>query len=109
LRQGRYQETAPGREHLISSADQITAYEHEANSHSLLQHLHATQGFLRHAREKQCQHDTERKDEKVLERIHEKNQRNGRQERRIKRDGFADAEQIPRTASPAWPPPAEAG
>src|SRR5262249_18781394 len=41
-----------------------------------------------HAREKQCQHDTECKDEKGLERIHEKNQRDGRQERRVKRDGF---------------------
>jgi hypothetical protein len=67
------------RNHLILFADQVTTDEHEANSRSLLQHLHAAQGFLRHAREKQSQHDTECKDEKGLERIHEKDQCDGRQ------------------------------
>jgi hypothetical protein len=52
------------RDHLILSADQVTTDQHEANSRSLLQHLHAAQGFLSHAREKQCEHDTECKDEK---------------------------------------------
>ena len=80
-------------DHLTLSADQVTTDEHEANSRSLLQHFRAAQGFFRHAREKQCQHDTECKDEKGLERIHDKNQRDGRQERRVKRDGFADAQQ----------------
>jgi hypothetical protein len=65
------------RDHLILPADQVTTDEHEANSRSLLQHLHAAQRFLSHAGEKQCQHDTECKDEKGLERIHEKNQRDG--------------------------------
>jgi hypothetical protein len=37
------------REICISSADQITTDEHEANSRSLLQHLHAAQGLLSHA------------------------------------------------------------
>jgi len=55
---------------VILSADQVTTDEHEANSRSLLQDLRAAH-----------------------ERIHEKNQRDGRQERRVKRDGFADAEQ----------------
>jgi hypothetical protein len=60
--------------HLILSADYVTTEEHEGNSRSLLQHLHAAQRFLSHARNKQCQHDPEYKDEKRLERIHEKNQ-----------------------------------
>jgi hypothetical protein len=75
------------------SGDQVTTNEHEANSHSLLQHLHAVQRFPSHARKKQCQHDTEYKDEKGLQRIHKKDQRDGRQERSVKRDGFADADQ----------------
>jgi hypothetical protein len=51
---------------LILSADQVTTDEHEANSHSLLQHLRAAQRFLGNAREKQRQHDTEYEDENVL-------------------------------------------
>src|SRR5215210_1178485 len=84
-----------GERHLISSADQVTTNEHGANSHSLLQHLHTAQRFLSHPRKKQCQHDAECKDEKRLKRIHDKNQRDRRLERRIKRDAFADAEQCP--------------
>jgi hypothetical protein len=84
--------TPPLRFDLILFADQVTTDEHEANPHTLLQHLHAAQRFPGHARKKQCQGDAECKDEKWLERIHEKNQGDGRQERRVKRDGFADAE-----------------
>jgi len=80
------------RDHLTLSADQVTTDEHEANSYALLHHLYAAYRFLRDLRKKLCQHDAEYKDEEWLERIYEKNQRNGREERRVKGDSFADAE-----------------
>ena len=77
------------------SGDQVTTKEHEANSHSLLQHPHEAQRLPGDARKKECQHDTEYKDEKGLERIDKKDERDGREERCVKRDGFADADQYP--------------
>jgi hypothetical protein len=54
-----YLEQILNRDDLILSADQVTIDEHKDNSRALLKHLHAAKGFLSHAREKQCQHDTE--------------------------------------------------
>ena len=77
---------------MILSADQITAGQHEADARSLLQQLTAVERFFRHPRKEQSEQYTECKDEKGLERIHDKHQCDGRQERRVERDSFAEAE-----------------